>query len=113
LDWPGNVRQLKSFAQRIGVLMHRDFKDDNLLVDIVSQLDTMKPRIADPGEFFHKERANDLVSSGYIAHKRANNISSDDVKEALCAVGGSRTLAAQLLGVSRVTIWRKLKLADD
>jgi transcriptional regulator with PAS, ATPase and Fis domain len=85
-DWPGNVRELKNalaYAYAIG--------DGPVL-----QLDDLPPEIARPdgsGDAPDAARADEAAA----------------LRAALDAHGGSRDRAAAALGVSRVTLWRRMK----
>ncbi|MDI7246768.1 MAG: sigma 54-interacting transcriptional regulator [Bacillota bacterium] len=106
LRWPGNVRQLRAFVERLAALAQDGPIYDELLADLVAELDDAKKTATEP-----------LISRRpgggpeFQAHplRRARNLSSDAVTKALIAAGGNKSRAAELLGVSRVTIWRKLR----
>jgi two-component system, NtrC family, response regulator HydG len=90
-DWPGNVRELINVIEYAFVLCSGDeIKPDHLPANL-----TGSPRS--------------------ISGKQPNSrlqVSSDDrarLLEALKRTGGNKSEAARLLGISRVTLWKRLK----
>jgi PAS domain S-box-containing protein len=82
-SWPGNVRQL------INALEHSV---------ITCKGDTIE--VTDLPEYvFYNKRIN----------RNENHINREKIHSALALYKGNRTLAAKHLGISRVTLWKKLK----
>jgi transcriptional regulator with PAS, ATPase and Fis domain len=93
-DWPGNVRELRNvlaYAYAIG--------DGPIL-----QPNDLPPELLDPGLGGPSEAApaTDQPDDGATPEARR-------IRAALARAGGSRTRAAQLLGMSRVTLWRRMR----
>lgn len=88
-EWPGNVKQLESFCQRI-VLMTQSRSISEALVR--SQIGNMMPK--------SREREENIVY-------RDRN--ADAILEALKRNNGSRLKAAEELGISTTTLWRKMQ----
>ncbi|ANM32416.1 hypothetical protein ABI59_21510 [Acidobacteria bacterium Mor1] len=88
--WPGNIRQLHNVIQRLFVL------GDGLSLS----LDTVK---ADPElrTMLGGERTNAPVS--------LLNSEREQIQRALIASGGNRLRAAEMLGISKATIYRKIQ----
>lgn len=90
--WPGNVRELEASIQQVvtltnnSVLMPQDFPSDGPLVPVGEQ----------------GERALSLNDAVRETERRY-------LQEVLRSVGGQRKKAAEILGVSRKTLWKKLK----
>lgn len=80
-EWPGNIRELRNLAEQIAVL-YRNYKDIN---DTLQCIDLFK---------------TDDVVIGYS--------DKDKVVNALIKSKGNKTKAAQFLGISRTTLWRKI-----
>ncbi|MGH7437192.1 MAG: sigma-54-dependent transcriptional regulator [Polyangiaceae bacterium] len=92
--WPGNVRELQNCIERAVALAPLDHVSEG---DLPEKIRAHKPaRIeinsSDPGDFLPM----DEVERRYIAR-------------VLDAVGGNKTLAAQVLGFDRRTLYRKLE----
>lgn len=87
--WPGNVRQRNAIEHACV----------NVAGDRISYLD-LPPELRDP----HGSSLAD-VSTDLSADERSER---DRIIEALRQTGGNRTKAAELLGTSRVTLWKKI-----
>ncbi len=90
-DWPGNVRELKSAFEYAFVTCH-----DSLIL----------PQHLPPNIFNYENG-----SGGLPAQKRFNReeIKRVELVEALTAADGNQSRAAELLGVSRVTVWNRMR----
>jgi transcriptional regulator with PAS, ATPase and Fis domain len=112
-DWPGNVRELRNalaYAYAIGdggVLELSDLPPE--IVDAGPEVwqgaSEVRP---EPGDERARQRAGERPDD-------AKDDTKDDAKErerierALLRASGNREQAARLLGVSRVTLWRRMK----
>jgi two-component system response regulator AtoC len=89
--WPGNVRQLQNFIERMVVLSDRPRLG---AAEVERELTRLPgPRTAAPEASLGVRKLE--------AEKSA-------LQDALARAGGNRTLAARLLGVSRRTLYNKL-----
>ena len=88
--WPGNVRELRNAIEYAFVLCSGDWIGKEHL----------PPKIATGGR---RTAANHAVGSISREEERNNLI------QTLRRVGGNQSEAARLLGVSRVTIWKRIK----
>jgi len=88
-DWPGNVRELENQMERLALFANGD------------SLTLQDAR--NDAEFYGKVSAPALRSTDTA-------ITRDDLLRALDQAKGNRDEAARLLGVSRATFFRKLKL---
>jgi DNA-binding NtrC family response regulator len=84
--WPGNVRQLIN-ALEYGVVTCRGDEID--VGDLPAHL-AADPACPQPP-------------------RRKSAVTPETVREALAQAGGSRTVAARALGVSRVTLWKRIR----
>ncbi len=90
--WPGNVRQLENCLKRLAVLSG----DEPITLDVVRSDDGLaRMLLGDDG--------------GAQPALRLDHNEKDQIRRALDAAGGNRVHAAKLLGISRATIFRKLK----
>ncbi len=95
-SWPGNIRELEHSIERACVLCGQGQLD-------VTHFGFLAERIPQDGAAMPGGRpAISLKSKNDILEQQA-------ILEALAACGGNRTAAAQLLGVSRATLYNKLK----
>ncbi|HEX9758215.1 MAG TPA: sigma 54-interacting transcriptional regulator [Nitrospiria bacterium] len=91
--WPGNVRELEHMIERAVILCAGSVLEIN--EEVLSS-----PEPSDP-----KGKAVEAFNAG-----EGKKIGKDgDFLKVLDQVGGKRSKAAQLLGISRTTLWRKLK----
>jgi len=88
--WPGNVRQLRNAIEHACV---------NVSGDRLSYLD-LPPELRDP----HGVSVPD-VQQDLSVEERAER---EQIVSALRQTGGNRTKAAEILGTSRVTLWKKI-----
>lgn len=94
-SWPGNVRELQNFAHRVAILvLETNETPTKKQISNLIDLDT-----ADEGDdtLPTKRRAAEL------AH----------ITQVLREAGGSYDMAAERLGISRSTLWRRLKAAGQ
>ncbi|MDY6825573.1 MAG: sigma 54-interacting transcriptional regulator [Bacillota bacterium] len=80
-EWPGNIRELKNIVERFAVLYDRRM-DLQLLLNTI-----------------FKRQSRDNCLPGEL----------NEIKQVLKIVNGNKTKAAKKLGISRTTLWRKLK----
>ena len=88
--WPGNVRELKSAFEYAFVVCHEPMiQPSHLPPNILGKQKGRKTTGAIPGSDDHVKR-NELI-------------------EALTKAEGNQSEAARLLGISRVTVWNRIK----
>ncbi|MBI5043280.1 MAG: sigma-54-dependent Fis family transcriptional regulator, partial [Nitrospirae bacterium] len=117
--WPGNIRELKNVIERAMILA----EDDTIL------LDALPPEIVNTQAGFQKsedrsqkteyriQETEDRIKNkeaGIKEHKESQNVSLNAVEKecilkALVDAKGNRSIAARSLGISRTTLWKKLK----
>jgi transcriptional regulator with PAS, ATPase and Fis domain len=87
-DWPGNIRELQNVVGRLIALASSP---------IITEGDVR----------------NSLRNVGFIADNRSGEglkaIEEAAIREALARTGGNKQQAAELLGIGRATLWRKIK----
>ncbi|AXQ28427.1 propionate catabolism operon regulatory protein PrpR [Solimonas sp. K1W22B-7] len=96
-SWPGNVRELRNLAERIAVLVSAESPLSALtrpsLLRFAPELAAVATQVVTPTETVVRGRQRPDAAA---------------VERALQAAGGDRAKAAELLGVSRTTLWRWL-----
>lgn len=118
-SWPGNIRQMKNFCEKLVVAsqhtIHADYiisqlskacltgefekQDDEKFNTIVRQ-QNKNDNFIDPFSF-----ASLKSSSTMLQHEKEETI----IREALRRCRGNRARAAASLGISTTTLWRKMK----
>jgi two-component system response regulator HydG len=84
--WPGNIRQLQHLIERLTVLAPNDRIDGEAVRDALA---AMEPR----------DHAVDTLADA----------ESEQIRRVLAATGGNKSRAAQILGIERKTLYRKLE----
>ncbi len=95
-DWPGNVRELRNAVER-AVLFSRGPKVS--MADLPQTFQRLSPKSATGGPVGKVMTLQEAVQRAEI----------DAIRAALAATDGRRSKAAALLGVSRKTLWEKMK----
>ncbi|MBC7342932.1 MAG: sigma-54-dependent Fis family transcriptional regulator [Clostridia bacterium] len=101
-DWPGNVRELENVIERTIILCEHESISVLDLPQQIRQLNTRAQKRTDPLSNEHEEKAGSYLAE---AEKKA-------IIDALMATGGNITRAARLLGITRNTLYKKLKSYD-
>lgn len=91
-DWPGNVRELENLIQRMIILTEGDKIDVDVLPNEVQQARE------GPG------KALDLISPQSL-----DDVEAYFIRKTLRETQGDRSLTAELLGINKSTLWRKIK----
>lgn len=106
-NWPGNVREIRNFCERLCVMSKEeiikleDINDQIFHMQIEDGFSTKCEEIKIDGS---KEK-----NSIEIEGKSLEDIERDAIKNALINSKGNISSAALELGISRTTIWRKMK----
>jgi propionate catabolism operon transcriptional regulator len=114
--WPGNVRELENVMERLAVFL-ADL--DNPHAINYSQLSGEFPEILESPDHLPDISGHAVViqdESNYPAGKQQVSkmpISQELIHQALRESAGHQAEAAKRLGISRTTLWRKLKEFDD
>jgi two-component system, NtrC family, response regulator HydG len=88
-SWPGNVRELKSaFEYAFVTCMENTIEPRHLPPDVLSSTSEATPR--------------EVLEMSLDERKK------QDLQNALHQAGGNKSLAARILGVSRVTVWNRM-----
>jgi DNA-binding NtrC family response regulator len=101
-DWPGNVRELRTAIEH-GVVMSNDSVIDTRHLPPLGRVAAASPPVA-------PAPAAGAAAQGPNLNLHA--LETRAIRSALAASGGNRTRAAELLGVSRRTLQRKLRELD-
>jgi len=91
-DWPGNVRELENFIER-SVIMHAGSKTIPF----------------DPSEGLHRRQEHDLLKTARGERWNLERLEREYILAVLEEVSGHQGHAAEVLGIDRRTLYRKLK----
>jgi len=108
--WPGNVRELENVMQRAVIFASGDVVEADALHLSASILSSGGPR---PNAMF--QASVELPSVVHDGQKTDNmrDLEREHILDTLAAVGGSRKLAGERLGMSERTLRYKLKQYRD
>lgn len=101
-SWPGNVRELKNVIERIAIGVDRDIVRHQDAFSLIHHLssDSAEKDAAN----VHEEQGPASGTGDYL-----HAVEQKAIMKALEETRGNRTRSAELLGISRTTLWRKLK----
>ncbi|MGC2058326.1 MAG: helix-turn-helix domain-containing protein, partial [Candidatus Sulfotelmatobacter sp.] len=116
-DWPGNVRELENCIERAVALGNGTLIDLGDLPPSIAALDLPGPRTSVESA---SELASDLASGAELNSRDAaattplSTTDLEDIERATIQrvfeqVKGDKALAGRMLGISRATLYRKLK----
>ena len=102
-DWPGNVRELRNLAERLALFLAAEplqALTPAFVLSVAPELAARAaPLLSDTGA------APGDTAPALPAQRRA----AESVSAVLARFGGRRDAAADYLGISRTTLWRKLR----
>ncbi|MBI4480914.1 MAG: sigma-54-dependent Fis family transcriptional regulator [Acidobacteria bacterium] len=93
-SWPGNVRQLQNLIERLAILHPATVVEENAFAEALKALDP------GPGA---------RVSADARASDSLSGIEEEHIRRVLEATHGNKTRAAEILGIERKTLYRKLE----
>jgi two-component system response regulator AtoC len=100
--WPGNVRQLQNFVERLVVMSDGDRLT---AADVARELDRKSPIGAPTDDL---RIGKDVRTPSGTLHASRQDAERDAIVTALERSGNNRSLAARLLNISRRTLYNKL-----
>jgi transcriptional regulator with PAS, ATPase and Fis domain len=84
--WPGNVRQMQHLIERLVILAPNDRIDQEAVSDALAAMDS-------------RESTSETLEDA----------EREQIRKVLAATGGNKSRAAQILGIERKTLYRKLE----
>lgn len=99
-SWTGNVRELRNYVERCVIMSDGDYLD---AVD-------MLPPPATSGEPPRREPPANLPAT---AVETLEEMEARYIRQVLDSVGGNQCQAAEILGINRTTLWRKLRALEQ
>jgi len=91
-SWPGNVRELENVIQRaITLTRHETILPEDLPITMI------------------EEQEESLIEKGLREKYTVDQLEKEYVKRVLLKVGGNKSKAAEILGLDRKTLYRKLQ----
>jgi len=84
--WPGNVRQMQHLIERLTILAQNDRIDQETVNDALAAMES-------------RESTSETLEDA----------EREQIRKVLAATGGNKSRAAQILGIERKTLYRKLE----
>ncbi|MFH2074884.1 MAG: sigma 54-interacting transcriptional regulator [Pseudomonadota bacterium] len=97
-EWPGNVRQLENFLERLLLLSDSVF-DPGIFHELFQEIETHN--------FSRRSLPERMV--GHVGREKRGDGQETLIDEVLLDAKFCKKKAAQMLGISRTTLWRKMK----
>jgi len=102
--WEGNVRELKNVIERSCILADGEFVTERELAVC------LPPPVVIPGD--QAPAAGAVASAPEGESHLLSNVERDHIQRALVRTGGNKKAAAQMLGLSRRALYRRLERLD-
>jgi DNA-binding NtrC family response regulator len=102
--WPGNVREFKNVVKRAVLLAQDDYIKKEHLIFIPIENNAQN---SENLQIFDEEQSN---NTGIPLQEMLKKAEADIIKQVLQKTNGKKTKAAEMLGISRYTLYRKLKV---
>ncbi|MBC7335574.1 MAG: HTH domain-containing protein [Clostridia bacterium] len=102
-DWPGNVRELENFVQRYCVLAGQEEDANALFQELFAETVQQPTRLAPP-PVSGEEGGRVVIRLGTL-----EEMEKQILRQARSRWGANRSELAERLGISRTTLWKKLK----
>lgn len=100
--WPGNVRELENILERVKIFMRSNLDLESCdadLTDLVTRIET-----------FLMTACYGLPSMSHAGREGSDRMGKGEaIRYALAITGGNKSKAAEVLGISRTTLWRAAK----
>lgn len=104
-NWPGNIRELKNIIKKSVIVSNRKtLEPENIALP--------KDKTSDSEyQFFNKKLYQQYKDNayGHVLHKAFENIEKEFIRDALKDCQGNVSKVSEILGISRVTLYEKMK----
>jgi propionate catabolism operon transcriptional regulator len=100
-SWPGNIRELENIVERFSVLVQNVKPDLDAYVSVLKDCFTARPNV------YHMAKTHSHPFS-----TKKPPVTKDTILGALDTLDGNKSAAANMLGISRTTLYRKIKKQD-
>ena len=109
--WKGNVRQLRNFCEYLVVVADQPEISEQ---EVWEQLQATEMAVYDDRTATEKNSTNEMKikvpeKNGFKPPISSRSITAEDIQMALDVAEGKKDKTAALLGISKATLWRKMK----
>src|ERR1019366_1191995 len=105
-DWPGNIRELENCVERAVALGNGTLIDLGDLPPSIAARDSHAPRSLSDSP---PELVSDVAAPAPLSTTDLEDIERATIQRVFEQVKGDKALAGRMLGISRATLYRKLK----
>jgi len=102
--WPGNVRQLETFIEKLILLSDTKFNPE-VFNQLLQELYEYPLTLENQGE-------GEMISLKETIQYKNQEVEARMIRKALAETNFSKSKTAEKLGISRASLWRKLKSID-
>ena len=108
-DWPGNVRELENCMERAIALGNGQMIDLSDLPESIAAASSAAGQRPAISEILGELPADAAAMNGVLASTDLEDIERATIERVFEQVHGDKSLAGKMLGISRATLYRKLK----
>lgn len=107
--WPGNVRELRNVVERIAILVDHELVTGEMIDGVLGPPTepSAPPALVAPDAPFEPQTLE------AVARRAAEDAERRHIEATLAHTAGNKSRAAELLGVSRSTLWKKLRRIEE
>jgi transcriptional regulator with PAS, ATPase and Fis domain len=104
-NWPGNVRELENFVEKMMILNESSVVSNDFVEELLAHY-----RIYEPD---HTEYSHESASSISVRMSSLREMELQIIERMNQLTKGDKLLLAEKLGISRTTLWKRLKELED
>jgi propionate catabolism operon transcriptional regulator len=101
-SWPGNIRELENIIERFSVLAQNVKPDSDNYIRVLQDCFTVRSSLSNRVKTNAPQSYNKMVS-----------VNTDDIQRSLNELDGNKSTVAKKLGISRTTLYRKMKKQSE
>ncbi|WP_236914881.1 sigma 54-interacting transcriptional regulator [Clostridium sp. Cult2] len=103
-SWPGNVREIENFVERMVILSDYEIVEKSFIKNIFDQ------SFSEESEIEKIDNNNDIIK---VKLDTLNNMELQIINELNNRLDDNKTLLAEKLDISRTTLWKKMKELEE
>jgi transcriptional regulator with PAS, ATPase and Fis domain len=103
-SWPGNIRELEHFIERLVILSQSEIINDEIVKKMMNDKQVYRNKRRESTPLSQQDPGDDQCIEAVLKQMEYRRI-----KETLINVNGDKARAARMLGMSASTLWRKIK----